>query len=159
MADPIATVEMIARIAVAINEAVRTAQRNIKDCDDVKDLVSMASSGVKVVKETGVTDRVPELSKALGHLKKTLKHALSVVKACQEDQNFVQRVFMAEDLWNQLAQVKDDIVRKTSMANFAINTYMMAMAARKAGHAGHQLNHHQVPFLDDLHSHSVAYDK
>lgn len=150
MADPLATVETIVKIAAAINEAVRKAQRNIDDCDEVKDLVAMASGGVKAVKETGVTDRIPELSYALGRLKKTLKHALRVVKACQEDHNFVQRVFMAEDLSSQLAQVKVDITQKATMMNLAINSNMMAMVAN-AGHAGHQLKHHQVPFLDHLH--------
>lgn len=147
MADPVATVETIVKIAVAISKAVDKAQRNIDECKDIKTLVATASGAVKVLKEKGVIDRVPELSDALGHLKKTLRNGLSVVRACQKDQNFMQRVFMAEELSSQLSQVKEDITQKTTMANFAINAYMAA----NADHACHHLKHHQVPFLNHPH--------
>lgn len=147
MADPIATVETIMRIAVAINKAVHKARKNIDDCKEVQTLVAMGSGGLKVLKEKGVTDRVPELSDALGHLKMTLKHALSIVEACQEDHNLFQRVVMADDLSNQLHHVKEDITQKTTMVTFAISAYMAA----NADHTGHQLRHHQVSFIIHLH--------
>jgi len=48
MADPVASVETIVRIALAISEAVGTAQRNIDQCKDVQTQVSIAKDSLLV---------------------------------------------------------------------------------------------------------------
>ncbi|KAG2564034.1 hypothetical protein PVAP13_8KG337500 [Panicum virgatum] len=133
MADPVASVETIVRIALAISEAVGTAQRNIDQCKDVQTQVSIARDSLLVLQRKGLADKGSAVGRALGNLKKTLRRALELVRACQEDQGFVQRVLRAEDLSSQLRQVKQDILQELSMATFAINAHMAPDARHHHG--------------------------
>ena len=146
MADPVASVETIVRIALAISEAVGTAQRNIDQCKDVQTQVSIAWDSLLVLQRKGLAEKGSAVGRALGNLKKTLRRALELVRACQEDQGFVQRVLRAEDLSSQLRQVKQDILQELSMATFAINAHM----APDAHHHHGQRQLDQVPFLPSL---------
>ena len=98
---------------------------------------------IMVLQRKGLADKGSAVGRALGNLKKTLRRALELVRACQEDQSFVQRVLRAEDLSNQLRQVKQDILQELSMATFAINAHM----APDAHHHHGQRQLDQVPFL------------
>ncbi|CAO2146357.1 unnamed protein product [Urochloa humidicola] len=138
MADPIASVETIVRIALAISEAVGTAQRNVDECRDVKTQVRIVSDNLRVLQEKGIASD-PAVGPALHHLKKTLRHALELVRACKEEQNFVERVFKAEELSSQLRQVKEDITQNLSIATFAINAHL----APNASHRHHKDRRHE----------------
>ncbi|PUZ45754.1 hypothetical protein GQ55_8G250200 [Panicum hallii var. hallii] len=148
MADPVASVETIVRIALAISKAVGTAQRNIDQCKDVQAQVSVAKDSLLVLQRKGLMDdKGSAVGRALGHLKTTLRRALELVRACQkEDQSFVQRVLRAEDLSSQLRQVKQDILQELSMATFAINAHM-APDAHHDGQRQLQVQHrrHETP--------------
>jgi len=152
MADPVASVQTIVRIALAISNAVGTAQRNIDQCEDIRIQVSIAKDSLLDLQKKGMMDTDTAVSRALGHLKKTLRHALELVRACQVNQSFVQRVLKAKDLSNQLREVEQNILRQLSMATFAINAHM----APDAHHHHGQRQLDQVPFLNHLH---LPYDK
>ena len=59
MADPVASVETIVRIALAISEAVGTAQRNIDQCKDVQTQVSIAWDSLLSCRGRGWRKRAP----------------------------------------------------------------------------------------------------
>ncbi|KAJ1256939.1 hypothetical protein BS78_K260100 [Paspalum vaginatum] len=144
MADPIASVETILQIAKAISDAVGTARRNIDECRDVRTQVAIESGSLRLLQEKGLTvDRGSAVSCALGHLDRTLRHALELVRACREEQGFVQLVLNAEDMSNKLRQVKEDILQKLSLATFAINAHMMAPNANHAAGQHHQDGRHE----------------
>ncbi|CAO2142697.1 unnamed protein product [Urochloa humidicola] len=140
MADPMATVEMIVRIARVISEAVGTARRNIAECKRIQIQVDTASGILRILQKKGIAS-APTVRDALGDLKETIQRALELVTACKE-KNLVLHIFKAGDLSSQLRQVREDISQSFTMANIAINVHLAPNANRN------DHRQHQVQFLN-----------
>ncbi|WVZ49886.1 hypothetical protein U9M48_001208 [Paspalum notatum var. saurae] len=135
MADPVATVEKIVKIGLAIKDAVDTVRRNQEDCNEIRRRVLRFSAILSQLQQTGMMNNTPALSGALEDLEETLQHALELVTACQETST-IRRLFTAGELSKNLRRVKDDILNKVMLASFAIHaqTTIVLLTIQAGGH-------------------------
>ncbi|KAJ1276907.1 hypothetical protein BS78_05G252500 [Paspalum vaginatum] len=122
MADPVATVEKIVKLGLAIKNAVDTVRHNDVECNEIRRRVLRFSANLSQLQQTGMMNDSPTLSGALEDLEETLQHALELVEACQE-RSTIRRLVKAGELSKQLRRVKDDILNKVMLASFAINAH------------------------------------
>ena len=136
MADPVAGVEKIVKLGLAIKEAVDTVRHNEEDCREIRNTVLRLSDILSQLQQTGMMNGSPAMSGALEDLEETLEQALKLVAACQE-RTTVRRLIAAGDLSKQLRRVKDDILNKVRLASFAINvhTTIVLLTIQAGGHA------------------------
>jgi len=134
MADPVAGVEKIVKLGLAIKEAVDTVRHNEEDCREIRNRVLRLSDILSQLQQTGMMNDSPALGGALGDLEECLHQALELVMACQE-RSAIRRLVAAGDLSKQLRRVKDDILSKVMLASFAINahTTIVLLNTQQAG--------------------------
>ncbi|KAK8448161.1 hypothetical protein SEVIR_8G237500v4 [Setaria viridis] len=135
MADPVAGVEKIIKLGLAIKEAVDTVRHNEEECREIRKRVLRFSAILSQLQQTGLMNDSPALSGALEDLEESLQHALELVMACQE-RSTVRRLISAGELSKQLRRVKDDILNKVMLASFAINahTTILLLTIQAGGH-------------------------
>ncbi|KAJ1256630.1 hypothetical protein BS78_K343300 [Paspalum vaginatum] len=135
MADPVATVEKIVKIGLAIKDAVDTVRHNEEDCNEIRRRVLRFSAILSQLQQTGMMNDSPALSGALEDLEETLERALELVTACQERAT-IRRLVTAGELSKKLRRVKDDILNKVMLASFAINahTTIILLTIQAGGH-------------------------
>ncbi|XP_062197131.1 cysteine-rich receptor-like protein kinase 10 [Phragmites australis] len=122
MADPVASVEKIVKLGLAIKKAADTVRRNEEECHEIRKRVLRFSAILSQLQQTGMMNNNPAMSAALEDLEETLERALELVTACQE-RSTIRRFIAAGDLSKHLQRVKDDILNKVMLASFAINTH------------------------------------
>ncbi|CAL4990493.1 unnamed protein product [Urochloa decumbens] len=120
MADPVAGVEKIVKLGLAIKEAVDTVRHNEDECREIRKRVLRFSDILSQLQQTGMVNDSPAMSGALEDLEESLHQGLELVMACQE-RSTIRRLISAGDLAKQLRRVKDDILNKVMLASFAIN--------------------------------------
>ncbi|KAJ1276894.1 hypothetical protein BS78_05G251600 [Paspalum vaginatum] len=135
MADPVATVEKIVKIGLAIKDAVDTVRHNEEECNEIRRRVLRFSAILSQLQQTGMMSDSPAMIGALEDLEETLQHALELVTACQET-GTIRRLVMAGELSKKLRRVKDDILNKVMLASFAINahTTIILLTIQAGGH-------------------------
>ncbi|KAL6907826.1 hypothetical protein ACP4OV_001996 [Aristida adscensionis] len=139
MADPVAGVERIVKLGLAIKTAVDTVRQNEEVCHEIRRRVLRFSDILSQLQRTGLMDGSPAMSGALEDLEESLRHALELVTACQE-RGTIRRFITAGDLARQLRRVKDDILNKVMLASFAINVQTsIVLLTIQAGGGGHPL--------------------
>ncbi|KAJ1256943.1 hypothetical protein BS78_K260200, partial [Paspalum vaginatum] len=159
MADPVAGVEKIVKLGLAIKEAVDTVRHNEEECREIRKRVLRFSAILSQLQQTGLMNDSPALSDALEDLEESLHQALELVMACQE-RSTIRRLINAGDLSKQLLRVKDDILNKVMLASFAINAHTtILLLTIQAG--GQPLLRQQEDTLvtetTSLNSHSTNY--
>ncbi|XP_062197129.1 G-type lectin S-receptor-like serine/threonine-protein kinase At1g61400 [Phragmites australis] len=122
MADPVASVEKIVKLGLAIKKAADTVRQNEEECHEIRKRVLRFSAILSQLQQTGMMNDSPAMSAALEDLEETLERALELVTACQE-RSTIRRFIAAGDLSKQLQRVKDDILNKVMLASFAINIH------------------------------------
>ncbi|WVZ49889.1 hypothetical protein U9M48_001211 [Paspalum notatum var. saurae] len=136
MVDPVATVEKIVKIGLAIKDAVDTVRHNEEDCNEIRRRVLRFSAILSQLQQTGMINDSPAMRGALEDLEESLQHALDLITACQE-RSTIRRLIAAGDLSRQLRRVKDDIQNKVMLASFAIHATTIVLLTIQAG--GHPL--------------------
>nr|CAB3490532.1 unnamed protein product [Digitaria exilis] len=84
MADPVAGVEKIVKLGLAIKEAVDTVRHNEEECNEIRRRVLRFSDILSQLQQTGMMNDSPAMSGALEDLEESLQRALQLVMACQE---------------------------------------------------------------------------
>ena len=135
MADPVAGVEKIVKLGLAIMEAVDTVRHNEEECNEIRRRVLRFSDILSQLQQTGMMNDSPVMSGALEDLEESLHRALELVMACQE-RSTIRRLIAAGELSKQLRRVKDDILNKVMLASFAINahTTIVLLTIQGGGH-------------------------
>ncbi|XP_034570128.2 uncharacterized protein [Setaria viridis] len=138
MADPVAGVEKIVKLGLAIKQAVDTVRHNEEECREIRKRVLRCSAILSQLQQTGMMNDSPAMSGALEDLEESLQHALELVTACQERSTIVRRLIKAGNLSKQLHRVKDDILNKVMLASFAVNTQAtIVLHTIQGGGGGH----------------------
>lgn len=119
MADPLASVEKIIKVALAIKEAVKTVRKNKEQCREIRKRVLRVSALLKRLQETEIMQD-PAMCDALEALEETLTHTHDLIIACQK-KNIMCHFCMAWDLAKQLREVKQDISDQMVDGIFAAN--------------------------------------
>jgi len=134
MADPVAGVEKIVRLGLAIKDAVDTVRHNENECREVRKRVLRFSAILSQLQQAGMMNDNPTMSSALDDLGESLQRALELVTACQE-RSTIRRLVTAGDMSKQLRRVKDDILNKVMLASFAIHatTIVLLTSIQAAG--------------------------
>lgn len=145
MADPVAGVEKIMKLGLAIKEAVDTVRHN-EECREIRKRVLRFSDILSQLQQTWMMNDSLAMSGALEDLEESLHQGLELVMACQE-RSTIRRLISAGDLSKQLRRVKDDILNKVMLASFAINahTTIVLLTMQAAGHP--PLRVPEVPLL------------
>ncbi|KAJ1256628.1 hypothetical protein BS78_K343200 [Paspalum vaginatum] len=152
MADPVATVEKIVKLGLAIKQAVDTVRKNEEVCREITKRVLRFSDilSQSQLQQTGMLDANPAMAGALEDLEETLERALELVTACQGSRrrSAIRRLVTARDLSRKLREVKDDILNQAMLALFAINTHTTVLlnTIRISVHGGH---HPHLPRLTE----------
>jgi len=135
MADPVASVEKIVKLGLAIKEAVDTVRHNEEECREIRKRVLRFSDILSQLQQTGMMNDSPAMSGALEDLEESLHQGLELVMACQE-RSAICRLISAGDLSKQLRRVKEDILNKVMLASFAINahTTIILLTFQAGGH-------------------------
>lgn len=110
------SVGKIIEIGLAIKKAVETVKQNKKDCLDMKNRVHRVTVILQRLDETMTME--PAMGAALHDLEETLRHALTLVTACQE-RHIMCLFCKAGKLSKQLHRVQDDIRDKMMVGVFA----------------------------------------
>ncbi|WVZ49908.1 hypothetical protein U9M48_001227 [Paspalum notatum var. saurae] len=143
MADPVASVEKIVKLGLAIKQAVDRARKNEEVCREITKRVLRFSEILSQLQETGMLVDNPAMAGALEDLEETLERALELVTACQGRTSTIRCLITARDLSRKLRGVKDDILNKVMLASFAINTnttimlFTMRLSIQGVGHHPH----------------------
>jgi L1 cell adhesion molecule like protein len=140
MANPVAGVEKIIKLGLAIKDAVDTVRHN-EECNEIRRRVLRFSDILSQLQQTGMMNDSPAMSGALEDLEESLHRALELVMACQE-RSTIRRLIAAGELSKQLRRVKDDILNKLMLASFAINAHTTIVLLTIQG-GGHPLPHRQ----------------
>jgi len=119
MADPLASVEKIVKVALAIKEAVKTVRKNKEQCHEIRKRVLRVSALLKRLQETEMIQD-PAMCDALEAIEETLTRGHGLIVACQK-KNIMCRFCMAGDLAKQLREVKQDISDQMVDGIFAAN--------------------------------------
>ena len=148
MADPVAGVEKIVKLGLAIKGAVDTARHNEEECHEIRKRVLRFSDILSHLQQTGMINDSPAMSGALEDLEESLHQGLELVMACQE-RSTIRRLISAGDLSKQLRRVKEDILNKVMLA-FAINahTTIVLLTFEAGGHPPLRLQ--EVPLLTSI---------
>ena len=135
MADPVAGVEKIVKLGLAIKEAVDTVRHNEEECREIRKRVLRFSDILSQLQQTGMMNDSLAMSGALEDLEESLRRGLELVMACRERSAF-RRLISAGDLSRQLRRVKEDILNKVMLASFAINahTTIILLTFQAGGH-------------------------
>ena len=135
MADPVAGVEKIVKLGLAIKGAVDTARHNEEECHEIRKRVLRFSDILTHLQQTGMINDSPAMRGALEDLEESLHQGLELVMACQE-RSAIRRLISAGDLSKQLRRVKEDILNKVMLASFAINahTTIILLTFQAGGH-------------------------
>jgi len=133
MADPVASVEKIVKLGLAIKEA--DTVRHNEECREIRKRVLRFSDILSQLQQTGMMNDSPAMSGALEDLEESLHQGLELVMACQE-RSAIRRLISAGDLSKQLRRVKEDILNKVMLASFAINahTTIILLTFQAGGH-------------------------
>jgi hypothetical protein len=126
MADPVAGVERIVKLGLAIKDAVDTVRHNEEECREIRRCVLRFSAILSQLQQAGLMKDSPALSGALEDLEESLQEGLELVSA--------------GELSKQLRRVKEDILDKVMLASFAINahTTILLLTIQSGGHPLHQ---------------------
>ena len=119
MADPLASVEKIVKVALAIKEGVKTVRKNKEQCLEIRKHILRVSALLKRLQETEMIQD-PVMCDALEALEETLTRTHDLIVACQK-KNIMCRFCMAGDLAKQLREVKQDISDQIVDGIFAAN--------------------------------------
>ena len=151
MANPVAGVEKIIKLGLAIKDAVDTVRHNEEECNEIRRRVLRFSDILSQLLQTGMMNDSPAMSGALEDLEESLHRALELVMACQE-RSVIRRLILAGDLSKQLRRVKEDILNKVMLASFAINaqTTIVLLTIQAGGHPPLRLP--EVPLLTSIYS-------
>ncbi|WVZ92832.1 hypothetical protein U9M48_038870 [Paspalum notatum var. saurae] len=135
MADPVASVEKIVKLGLAIRNAVDKVRHNEVECNEIRRRVLRFSAILSQLQQTGMMDDSPGMSGALEDLEETLQNALELVTACQEATT-IRQIVTAGELSKKLRRVKDDILNKVMLASFAIHahTTVVLLTIQAGGH-------------------------
>jgi len=149
MADPVAGVEKIVKLGLAIKDAVDTARHNEEECHEIRKRVLRFSDILSHLQQTGMINDSPAMRGALEDLEESLHQGLELVMACQE-RSTIRRLISAGDLSKQLRRVKEDILNKVMLASFAINaqTTIVLLTIQAGGHPPLRLP--EVPLLTSI---------
>ncbi|WVZ92840.1 hypothetical protein U9M48_038878, partial [Paspalum notatum var. saurae] len=132
MADPVAAVEKIFRIGLAIKDAVDTVRHNEEDCNEIRRRVLRFSAVLSQLQQRGIMHDSPAMVGALEDLEETLQHALELRPLSAAS-------VTAGELSKKLRRVKDDILNKV-MRSFAIHAHTtIVLLTIQAGGGGHPL--------------------
>ena len=82
MADPLASVEKIVKVALAIKEGVKTVRKNKEQCLEIRKRVLRVSALLKRLQETEMIQD-PVMCDALEALEETLTRTHDLIVACQ----------------------------------------------------------------------------
>jgi len=150
MANPVAGVEKIIKLGLAIKDAVDTVRHNEEECNEIRRRVLRFSDILSQLQHTGMMNDSPAMSGALEDLDESLHRALELVMACQE-RSTIRRLIAAGELSKQLRRVKDDILNKVMLASFAINahTTIVLLNTQQAG-GQPLLRQQEVPLLSSI---------
>ena len=83
MADPLASVEKIVKVALAIKEAVKTVRKNKEQCHEIRKRVLRVSALLKRLQETEMIQD-PAMCDALEAIEETLTRGHGLIVACQK---------------------------------------------------------------------------
>jgi len=119
MADPLASVEKIVKVALAIKEVVKTVRKNKEQCHEIRKRVLRVSALLKRLRETEMIQN-PAMCDALEAIEEPLTRGHGLIVACQK-KNIMCRFCMAGDLAKQLREVKQDISDQMVDGIFAAN--------------------------------------
>uniref|UniRef100_A0A0E0ML22 Mixed lineage kinase domain-containing protein n=1 Tax=Oryza punctata TaxID=4537 RepID=A0A0E0ML22_ORYPU len=129
MADSLGSVKNIAELALKIKQAVETVRQNKQECLQIRKRVVRVSSILSQLEDTVITRNNPAMAAALEELDETLRHAHTLIAACQE-KNIVCLFCAATTLSNKLRRVKDDISDQMMEGMFATSVHVTIVLKR-----------------------------
>lgn len=139
----------IVNLVMGVARLAAAHRTNAEECEEIKRIAYSAHEDLKAQK--GNINNSSRVRAKLDALEESIRRALRLVRACQtRDLKFfeqVLRLYRAEDITNELQQVKQDMLLKWAKANSAIiNDHGLAPNANPAGHRPPQLQL-EVPML------------
>ncbi|CAL4978931.1 unnamed protein product [Urochloa decumbens] len=119
MADPLAIVDHIIQLVLAIKTAVETVRENKEECSDIQRRVFRIKVLLSILKKSEMMKH-QAMSDALEDLGNALSRALDVVKACQA-RSILCRFCAPGKQAKKLRQVRGDISETMMVAMFTTN--------------------------------------
>nr|CAB3490510.1 unnamed protein product [Digitaria exilis] len=111
-------VERIFKAVMAIKEAVETVHQNKKDCHDIERCVDDVYALLSELHHETDMMKNPAMRRPYDNLADSLEEALELIERCQ-GRNTLHRYLAAGDMAKQLRRVREDIVLKLMLGNFA----------------------------------------
>ncbi|CAL4990430.1 unnamed protein product [Urochloa decumbens] len=121
MADPLAKVDHISQLVLAIKKAMETVRRNEEECADIQQRILRIKALVSILEKSDVFTQSHTMSVALQDLSNAVSRALDAVIACQQSRNNLCRFCVSLKQARKLRQVKADISETMMVAMFAAN--------------------------------------
>ncbi|XP_052137595.1 uncharacterized protein LOC127756242 [Oryza glaberrima] len=129
MADSLGSVRHIAELALKIRQAVETVRQNKQECVQIRRRVVRVSSILSQLEDTVIIRSNPAMAAALEELDATLRHAHTLIAACQES-NIVCLFCAATALSKKLRRVQDDISDQMMQGMLATSVHVTIVLAR-----------------------------